>query len=452
MNTDFVKGKAVLVYGLGITGLSSCEVLNRLGAKVYTYEDHKEDEKIQLKGEKANRKELPKGVRRLSDIDQLQDMNFAFLLKSPGIRLDKPILQKAREINLPIYSDIEIAYQLFGGDRMISVTGSNGKTTAVTLISHILNQGGKSAISVGNIGVPILSSMLNAGPDTYFVVECSSFQLSSVDLFKPHIAAILNISPDHLEWHDSFDQYMSAKFKLATKQGKEDYLILNPHDANTLDFLETHDYDSQLVWIPLEGDLAGMLRQHRHWKLFGEHNVENALFAVEACRLVGLDDYTILQGLDSFEAVKHRMEIVKKVNGVRYINDSKATNVDATVKAISGLHDPYILIAGGYDKKVHFNEMLEAFKKGGRLLILIGETKYQIAKEAEDMGLSEKVIIKEDLRSALNTAQNMAEDGDIVLLSPASASWDQYPNFEARGDEFRNLVNSIAEVNNGRRT
>ncbi len=450
MNTALVKNKAILVYGLGITGLSSCEALSRLGAQVFAYEDPKQDGQGHTCGLMAPPDELPPNITRLGSIDELADHDFAFLLKSPGIHLDKPLLQKARDLNIPIYSDIEVAYQLFGGDRMVAVTGSNGKTTAVTLISHIVNHSGRSAIAVGNIGVPILSSMLNAGPETIFVVECSSFQLSSVEAFKPHVAAILNITPDHLEWHESFDHYTSAKFNIASNQSEDDYLLVNPRDQHTRDYLQNHEFKSVVKWIPLESDLAGLLRQHRHWKLFGEHNVENALFAVEACRLLGLDDIEILWGLDSFEAVKHRMEVVKTVNGVRYINDSKATNVDATVKAISGLTDPYILIAGGYDKKVHFGELLEAFKANGKSLILIGATKYQIAKEAEELGLTEKIILNEDLRSALQTAKNLAEDGEIVLLSPASASWDQYPNFEARGDEFRNLVNSIEEVGHER--
>ena len=200
----------------------------------------------------------------------------------------------------------------------------------------------------------------------------------------------------------------------------------------------------------MESDQAKLLMNHRHWKLFGLHNVENALFAIELARKLGLEDEDIIFGLDTFEPVRHRMELVRTLKGVRYINDSKATNVDAAVKALNGLDDPVILIAGGYDKHVAFDDLIQAFLDKGKWMILLGETKDQIAEVAIRYGLEDKLVIVDRLKEAVDRAYNLAEDGDIVLLSPASASWDQYENFEARGDEFRNIVNGLLEETDGR--
>lgn len=432
--------RITLVYGAGVTGRSACKGLLALNRPVKLYLDPSDKE-----GRDAERREFQAmGVEVLEGLDAVSWDEVGLIIKSPGIPLDTPFLLAARERGIEAVSDLEFAYRQFGGDRLIAVTGSNGKTTTVSLIAHILNESGRRALAVGNIGVGILDAMLREPEDTLFVCECSSFQLASVSTFAPHLAAILNITPDHISWHGSMEEYARCKANLGAFQSPDDVLVLNPRDPLLKRFASEGRFTGKVEWIDSGSALADALRHDAEaWHLLGEHNVENALFAASLCAHAGLSEKEIAAGLASFRAIAHRMERLGVIDGVEYINDSKATNVDSAVKALSGVKRPVLLIAGGMDKHVPFDELYEAFRPHGKLLILFGETKEMIAEGAEKNGLGDKTIVTDTLRSAFEIAREHAEEGDVVLLSPACASWDMYKNFEERGDEFRALVESL---------
>ncbi|WP_066923759.1 UDP-N-acetylmuramoyl-L-alanine--D-glutamate ligase [Murdochiella massiliensis] len=436
--------KKVLVYGMGVTGQSALRTLPEAGCSITLYVDGGLTEE-----DKAFVASLahPEIITVVEDIASLSLDPFAFILRSSGISFATPLVERARREGKPVYTDLEIAYRLFGGENMIAITGSNGKTTTTSLIEWILRHAGKKAIACGNIGLPILSTMREAEEGTLFVTECSSFQLEAVQQFAPHRAAILNITEDHLEWHGSFEAYAKAKAAIAHAQKTRDTLWLLPDDTVTHDAVNQVGTEAKIIQVDLHTPLMEDLRQGRNWHLVGEHNIQNAAFAVAIAKDLDIPEDTIVEALSSFHPIEHRMEDVGTVLGVRYINDSKGTNVDATVKALSGIHQPILLIAGGYDKNVCFDAFFEAFRPHGKKLLLIGQTAQKLAKEAKEKGLGDRVVIAETLKKAMDLATTMAEEGDLVLLSPASASWGQYNHFEERGEEFRALVKAWKEKN-----
>lgn len=438
------NGKNVLVYGMGVTGRSVLRTLPAAGCRLSLYVDGGLSDE-----DKAFIAALPhsKDITIIEDAENLPLEPFAFVLRSSGISFATPLVERAHREGKPVYTDLEIAYRLFGGENLIAITGSNGKTTTTSLIEWILNHAGKKAIACGNIGLPILSTMLEAEEDTLFVTECSSFQLEAVEQFAPHRAAILNITEDHLEWHGSFEAYAKAKAAIAHAQSARDSLWLLPGDTVARDAIDQVGTHAKIQEVDLHAPLMEELRQGIGWHLVGEHNVQNAAVAVEIAKDLGVAEEVIKQALSSFRPIEHRMEDVGTVRGVRYINDSKGTNVDATVKALSGIHQPILLIAGGYDKHVCFDAFFEAFRPQGKKLLLIGQTAEKLAKEAQEKGLGDRVIIAETLKKAMELATSLAEKGDLVLLSPASASWGQYEHFEERGEEFRALVKAWKEKN-----
>lgn len=439
-----LQGKHVLLYGMGVTGQSALRTLPAAGCKVTLYVDGGLTEE-----DKAFIASLvhPEEITVVEDVSSLALDSFAFILRSSGISFATPLVERARREGKPVYTDLEIAYRLFGGENLIAITGSNGKTTTTSLLEWILRHAGKKAIACGNIGLPILSTMMDAEEGTLFVTECSSFQLEAVEQFAPHRAAILNITEDHLEWHGSFKAYAIAKATIAHAQKSCDTLWLLPGDTVSQDAIHQVGTEAQIKQVDLHTPLMETLRQGEGWHLVGEHNVQNAAFAVAIAEDLAIPQEVIKEALSSFCPIEHRMEDVGTVLGVRYINDSKGTNVDATVKALSGIRQPILLIAGGYDKNVCFDAFFEAFRLYGKKLLLIGQTAEKLAKEASEKGMGDRAVIAGNLKKAMELATNMAEEGDLVLLSPASASWGQYNHFEERGDEFRALVDAWKEQN-----
>lgn len=444
----------VLVYGLGITGVSSAEVLMARGIAVDLFIDPVTDETERIRqDEQVAKLKAKSGNSALKCFERVSDIDWGsydFILKSPGIRLDRPLLTEAHAHGVEVITDIELAYRLFGGERMLAITGSNGKTTTVSLLTHLLNSAGYTAIAVGNIGTPILSSMAALPQRDFYVVECSSFQLSSVKTFSPRLSAILNLTPDHLEWHSSYEAYVEAKFNIASFADAEHPLYLNAEDPDTQRFYRKHlsaRAIAEAVRFIDKTDNAWLsgLRARKGFQLYGEHNVENALFAIAVAETLGLSEGQIRAGLAAFKPVAHRMEKVAVVDGVEYINDSKGTNVDATVRALAGIDRPVLLIAGGYDKKVPFDALFKAFRAHGKKLILMGETKDQLYEQACACGMANLAICVSDMEEAVAFARAQAQEGDIVLLSPASASWDMYPGYACRGNAFKSLVLALTE-------
>lgn len=431
--------RKVLLYGMGATGRSVVETLLPRGAEITLVVDgglRAEDQ--------AFLDALPDGETvRVAEEPHLDAVDF--VLRASGIRPDQPLLKEARARGIPVWTDLELAYRIFGGARMIAITGSNGKTTTTSLLAHLLQEAGKAAIACGNIGVPVLTTMDRVTADTWFVVECSSFQLEGVDTFAPHRAAVLNITPDHIDWHGSFAAYADQKAKIAHAQKKGDIVWIHPTDRALQAAFERIVPGGEVRPVSFTTAFADTLRRGEGFRLVGEHNVENAVFAVEIAKDLGLTEAEIRDGLMTFRPIPHRMEEIATVAGVRYINDSKGTNVDATVRALQGIHAPLLLIAGGYDKHVSYDALFPAFRPIGKKLILMGATAPQLEREAKEAGLSEMVVMKNTLEEAFRAACAAAEPGDMVLLSPASASWDQYAHFEERGDAFRALVEEWKE-------
>lgn len=436
--------KKVLVYGLGVTGISSVKALDKLGYEVYTYDKNKKNIK-ELEGYKYS---------------PISDSNFGeydFVLKSPGIKPSDDLVRKLSSNNEMI-SDIEASERLFPEKEKIAITGTNGKTSTTSMVAHILNECGRPAYTVGNIGEGILWQMYDK--KGVFVEELSSFQLHDTSTYKPHIGAILNIKEDHIDWHGSFDDYIDSKLKLAANQDESDFLVINHEDEISQRHLgdfkaQVYEFSSQSAvdrGLFLDGNIICLrnggctieeILDVRDLSVIGRHNYENVMAAILLTYLYGLNLLDIIKAIKTFKSISHRLEYVRSLSGIDFYNDSKGTNVDSSVKAIESFNKPIIIIAGGYDKHIDYTDFVKAFKKNGKLMILMGETKEKLKDLCEKYGIS--YILVSDMKEAINTAFDKGEEGDVVLLSPASASWDMYKSYEVRGDEFKNIVNRLEE-------
>ncbi len=448
-----ISRQKILVYGLGITGISSIKALVSLGHTVYAYDEKRPEE---LEDTFHNLREW-EYIFLESTADIPYD-RIDLVLKSPGIFPNAPLLVEFSQRGIEVVSDLELAVRIWPEKKMIAITGTNGKTTTSALVGHILAMAGEEVQVVGNIGIGILWEMYRAVENAVFVVECSSFQLEHTRLFRPQVSGIINITPDHLNWHGTMEAYVGAKKKIALSQRKEDATVLNIDDPILRKFSEElsstvvavsqeqklHDgyYSAEdKIFFAREGVSVEFMKTEEI-KIPGRHNIQNTLMAVALCKTFGVSDDAIRRGVSSFPGVAHRIELVDEVDGVKYYNDSKGTNVDASVKALEAIDAPILLIAGGYDKKVSFDDLFLAFQKKGKALLLLGETRHRLAREAEHYSLP-CVYVAEDLEDCVAKAQELAEPGDAVLLSPASASWDMYANFEERGDHFKRLVGGL---------
>lgn len=430
--------KKVLVYGLGITGISTVKTLDKLGYKVYTYDKNKiNDERLE-----------GYNYSPISDI-KIED-KYEFVVKSPGIRPDDEVI-KILEKNNEIITDIELSYRLFKDKKTIAITGTNGKTTTTSLITYVLNESGKKALSVGNIGEGILWQMYNN--DAVFVEEISSFQLHNTKKFKPHIGGILNITPDHIDWHGSFENYTKDKLKLAINQNEEDFLVIN-HDDEILRENKKNFKGKIYEFSIKEGVERGIyfknnglylkdkeetfLLKKDELKIVGDHNLLNASCAILCLYLFGLDLDEIIKHTKTFKAISHRLEFVKKIKNVSFYNDSKATNVDSAIKAINSFEKNIILIAGGYDKKIDYSPLFEESKGKIKTMILLGQTKEILENLCKKYKINYYIV--DNMKEAVDKSFEIMKDFDTVLLSPASASWGMYDNYMQRGDDFKNRV------------
>lgn len=430
--------KKVLVYGLGITGISTVKTLDKLGYEVFTYDKN------------INKDERLEGYNYSPISDLKISEKYDFVVKSPGIRPDDEIIQKL-EKNNEIISDIELSYRLFEDKKIISVTGTNGKTTTTSLITYVLNQIGEKAISVGNIGEGVLWQMYNN--DATFVEEISSFQLHNTKTFKPNIGAILNISPDHIDWHGSFKNYANDKMKLAKNQDKEDFLVINHDDrilsenknkfkASIYEFSMEEKVEKGIYLkddsLYLKDDKEFFLLNRKDLRIVGNHNLANVACAILCLYLYGIDLDEIIKHTKTFKAIDHRLEFVKRIKNVDFFNDSKATNVDSAIKAVYSFDKNIILIAGGYDKKIDYSQLFDNSNKKIKAMILLGQTKFIL----EDLCKKYKInyYLVDDMQMAVDKSFEIMEDFDTVLLSPASASWGMYDNYMQRGDDFKKRV------------
>ena len=437
--TNFAN-KKVLVLGLAKSGESAARLLDKLGA-IVTVNDGKPFEE-----NPAAQSLLEEGIKVVTGGHPLEllDEDFELMVKNPGIRYDNPMVKKALEKKIPVITEVELAY-LISDAPIIGITGSNGKTTTTTMIAEVLTAGGQSGLLSGNIGFPASQVATTATKNDTLVMELSSFQLMGIETFHPEIAVITNLMPTHIDYHGSFENYVAAKWNIQKNMSKSDFLVLNFNQtlakelaaktqATVVPFSTTEKVDGAY----LEGNMLTFrgepVMAADELGVPGSHNVENALATIAVAKLRGVENQVIKATLAGFGGVKHRLQYVGEINHVKFYNDSKSTNILATQKALSGFdNSKVILIAGGLDRGNEFDELVPDIQELKKMVIL-GESAARVKRAADKAGVS--YMDAADVKDATQKAFAEAQAGDIVLLSPANASWDMYPNFEVRGDEF----------------
>jgi len=445
-----IKGKKILVVGLGKSGLAAALFLRRQGAQV-TVSDVRSAEELA--------KEIPALIDEGIAVEagghglltfRRQDL----IVVSPGVPLDTPELALVMKFGLPIIGELELAAHYLRG-KILAITGSNGKTTTTTLCGEVLAAGGLPVEVGGNIGVPVIALVEGSREDGWSVLEVSSFQLETTYEFRPQIAVILNITPDHLDRHGSFENYVAAKEKIFAKQTEEDALVLNADDdvakgaaarAKSRVFWFSRRqvvrqgafvHEGTILFRMREQDAAEPVMRVEEIPLKGLHNVENVLATVCAARLAGVEAAAIRRAVMEFKAVEHRLEFVATINGVDYYNDSKATNVDASMKAIAAFPGGIHLILGGKDKNSDYRQMRAMLTERVKTVYTIGAAAEKIHMHIEG---TVPVVSAGTLEEAVTRAGVAAQPGEIVLLAPACSSFDQFENYEHRGRVFKEVV------------
>ncbi|MBH9968803.1 UDP-N-acetylmuramoyl-L-alanine--D-glutamate ligase [[Bacillus] enclensis] len=442
------KHKKVLVLGLAKSGVSAASLLHKLEAFVTVNDQKPLAENPEAQGL------LQEGIKVIcgSHPIELLDEGFEYVVKNPGIPYHNPLIKRAVEKGIPVFTEVELAY-LVSEAEMIGITGTNGKTTTTTLLYEILNEGGQRPLIAGNIGTVASEVAQTAAKDEKMVVELSSFQLMGIQEFSPHIAIIINLYEAHLDYHGDLGEYWHAKANITKNQSEDDYLIIN-HDqdhlvktvgftkASIIPFSTTQEVEGGAyikadgIYFKKEriGDLSSVV-------LPGAHNLENILCAVAAAKLYGVSNESIMSVLGTFAGVKHRTQFVKEVNGRKFYNDSKATNTLATKSALNAFNTPTILLAGGLDRGNGFDDLIPHLKNV-KTLITFGETADKLQQTGEKAGI-QTILRVDNVEKAVPAAFENSEEGDVILLSPACASWDQYRTFEERGDIFIKAVHTL---------
>lgn len=403
--------KKVLIIGSGKSGLAA-EKLLKGKCETYIWDDNMSEEERPC----------------VKDFDEV--------LLSPGVPLTNPIAQEAKQLNKKLTGELEVAFENTKAS-FVAITGTNGKTTTTALVGEIFKAAGFDTRVVGNIGLPVSEEVMSANEDTQLITEVSSFQLETVSDFHAHISALLNITPDHLDRHKTFENYASIKSRIANKQTENDFFVYNLDDPTCVSIAES-----------LNGPkLVGFSSKLEHIDniiIPGNHNMQNALAALAIARCAGISDDISLKVIASFKGVEHRIEFVRELDGVRYVNDSKGTNPDSTIKAIKATDSGILLIAGGYEKNLDFTELIQSFDGKVKKLLMLGEVGPRFADKAIELGFDkDNIIFCKDMAECVEVGHKLAVKGDTVLLSPASASWGMYKNFEERGNDFKNLVNKL---------
>lgn len=440
--------KKILVLGLAKSGVSAAALLHKLGAFVTVNDSKPLSENPEAQGL------LEQGIKVVcgSHPIELMDEGFELVVKNPGIPYFNPMIQKAVEKKIPIITEVELAYQISEAP-LIGITGTNGKTTTTTLIYEMLSDGNKQPLIAGNIGTVASGVAQEATSDNIIVIELSSFQLMGIDQFKPKIAIITNLYDAHLDYHGTKAEYVEAKARITMNQTEEDYLIVNADQdvvmeiarrshAKIIPFSTKKVLDNGAYvkdgWVCFNGE---QIIETKDIVLPGKHNLENILCAVAATLLSGAGKEAIFNVLTSFAGVRHRLQFVGDVEGRKFYNDSKATNILATENALAAFDAPIVLLAGGLDRGNSFDELVPSLKNV-KTLVTFGQTAEKVGQAGKDAGI--KTILRVDnVEKAVPVAFEHSEPGDVILLSPACASWDQYKTFEVRGDMFIEAVHKL---------
>ncbi len=446
------EDKKILILGMARSGYEACKYLSKHNNTIILNDGGSRD-----KQDKDKVLELERlGITMIFDShpDDLLDDSFDYVIKNPGIRNDHKYVIKAKELGIPVINEAEMAYRLLPLDvTLIGITGTNGKTTTTTLTYEMIKKSGKRVHLAGNIGYPLCSFLEKLESGDIIVMEVSCQQLANMDKFNPHIALMTNLSEAHTDFFGSYDLYKKVKLKLFANQRDDDIAILNIENDEVMK--GTADIKSNVKYFSSKREINGayfiddklyyydeFIMNRDEFLLKGNHNVENALGAMMIAKEVGVDTESIVSVLKTFTGVRHRLEFIDKVKGVDYYNDTEATNTKCTTIALSSFDKNVILILGGLERGQDFHD-LDTFISPVKEIVGIGECRDRVKEYGESVGI--KTTIYEHLNEAMDYINSVVVDGDTVLLSPASASWDQYKQCEDRGDEFRDIVRSFKD-------
>jgi len=450
---ESLKGKKVGILGLARSGISAAKALLSLGAEVFISDSKSSKE---LEGWLAQAKDLPIEVESGGNTEAVYRGRDLVVI-SPGVSYDIPLLKEARAHQVPVIGELELAYRLSRAP-FIAVTGTNGKSTTTSLIHHMLVTGGKPAIFGGNIGLPIVGEVMKIGSDGWVVTEVSSFQLESVESFRPRISVLLNITSDHLDRHKDFAEYAAMKARIFMNQKNGDMAVLNADDPAVMtlrpqlktdcrlfsrrqDVSDGADYRDGQIFLRKAGEDIFVCRWNE-LPLKGFHNLENVLAAVTVCSICDVGTGDMVSAIKSYRTMEHRLEFAGSVQGVKFYDDSKGTNPGAVKAALESFSEPIILIAGGKDKEMDFRVLGKTIQKNAKALITIGEAAGKISQAAGNAGM-ERISFAVSLDDAVERAYRMALPGDVVLLSPACASFDMFRCAEERGELFQKAVKTL---------
>lgn len=446
-----VTGKKVLVFGSGISGIGAVKLLEDHGAEVVLYDGNESLDQASLREQLGEKTTIVLGEFPEHLLEELE-----LVVLSPGVPTDLPVILAMKEHGIQVIGEVELAYAFGKGD-VLAITGTNGKTTTTSLLGEIMKCHQEEVFVVGNIGNPYTVAAGQMTERSVAVAEMSSFQLESIETFRPKVSAILNFTPDHLNRHHTMEAYVEAKKQIAKNQTAEDYCVLNYEDERTKVFgeevkaqvlyfssahkLERGIYldDGKMIYKNPEEVIVCHVDE---LQILGIHNYENVMAAVAMAAVYGVPMDTIRKAILAFKGVEHRIEYVTEKDGVVYYNDSKGTNPDAAIKGIQAMNRKTVLIGGGYDKNSEYTEWIQAFDGKVKQLILIGATREKIAQDAEKCGFHDYVFA-DTFEEAVLLAAKTAKSGEAVLLSPACASWGMFPNYEVRGEKFKEIVNSL---------
>ncbi len=450
---DFL-GKKVFVVGLGVSGIGAAKLLLGAGAKPVLYDANSNINTEEIKSKNPEIVDIPIVLGQMLP-EYYEDVFMCVI--SPGVPIDSELVCSFKEKDIPVWGEIELGY-CFAKGMLIGITGTNGKTTTTTLVGDIMKAFAKEVFVVGNIGYPYTEVALKTKEDTVCVAEISSFQLETAYEFRPQVSAILNITPDHLNRHHTMECYAETKEKICINQDEDEVCVLNYEDPILREFAKKakckvkffsskHILDEGIYLVNdniviKEKGFEQVLMNIHDMNLVGMCNVENVMAAIMITKSCQVPMDIILKTVKEFKAVEHRIEFVATKRGVDYYNDSKGTNPDAAIQGIRAMTKPTVLIGGGYDKMSDYDEWIEAFDGKVKCFVLIGQTKDKIAECAEKHGI--KNIIKADtFEEAFEICVRESREGDAVLLSPACASWGMFPNYEVRGQMFKEMVNAL---------
>ncbi len=450
---DYIcSDKCFLVVGMGKSGIAASTLLLDKGAEVILYDDNENVDLQKIRGnypEDSNIRLFKKNIPE----SELESVDVVVL--SPGIATDTGFAKICYDRGYKVIGEVELAY-LFEKGEVVAITGTNGKTTTTALVGEIMKADRDSTFVAGNIGMPYTETVIDTDETSCSVLEVSSFQLETIDTFRPKVSAVLNITPDHLNRHHTMDNYIKAKLDVSLNQSVDDVIVLNYEDevlrnaakivTPRVVFFSSQNELKEGVFLRNEKEIVVRLDGNERvlcnvdeLMLLGVHNYENVMAAIAMTWMMGVSPDTIYKVVTNFKSVEHRIEYVCEKQGVRYYNDSKGTNPDAAIKGICSMNRPTYLIGGGYNKDSEFDEWIKSFGTKVKKLVLIGETKDIIAKTCDKYGFTDYIKM-DSFEDAVNYCKENATDGDAVLLSPACASWDMFSSYEERGRIFKEYV------------